>query len=55
MVQGSVTMAQSWHGHFEPKRVPEGVWMRCDGCQAREPGGMFANRIGELIVDGSGE
>ncbi len=24
--------AQSWHGHFEPKRVPEGVWMRCDGC-----------------------
>ena len=23
-----------WHGHFEPKRVPEGVWMRCDGCQA---------------------
>jgi acetyl-CoA carboxylase carboxyl transferase subunit beta len=27
-------MAQSWHGHFEPKRVPEGVWMRCDGCQA---------------------
>ncbi len=27
-------MAQSWHGHFEAKRVPEGVWMRCDGCQA---------------------
>ena len=26
--------AQSWHGHFEPKRVPEGVWMRCDGCGA---------------------
>ena len=26
--------ANSWHGHFEPKRVPEGVWMRCDGCQA---------------------
>ena len=24
----------SWHGHFEPKRVPVGVWMRCDGCQA---------------------
>ena len=23
----------AWHGHFEPKRVPEGVWMRCDGCQ----------------------
>jgi acetyl-CoA carboxylase carboxyl transferase subunit beta len=27
-------MAHGWHGHFEPKRVPEGVWMRCDGCQA---------------------
>ena len=26
--------AHAWHGHFEPKRVPEGVWMRCDGCQA---------------------
>src|SRR3954470_20448126 len=26
--------ANAWHGHFEPKRVPEGVWMRCDGCQA---------------------
>jgi acetyl-CoA carboxylase carboxyl transferase subunit beta len=24
----------AWHGHFEPKRVPVGVWMRCDGCQA---------------------
>ena len=24
----------AWHGHSEPKRVPEGVWMRCDGCQA---------------------
>ena len=24
----------SWHGHFEPKRVPEGVFMRCDGCGA---------------------
>ena len=24
----------SWHGHFEPKRVPEGVWMRCDSCRA---------------------
>jgi acetyl-CoA carboxylase carboxyl transferase subunit beta len=24
----------SWHGHFQPKRVPEGVWMRCDGCGA---------------------
>lgn len=30
----NAAMAQSWHGHFEPKRVPEGVWMRCDGCQA---------------------
>ncbi len=26
--------SNAWHGHFEPKRVPEGVWMRCDGCQA---------------------
>ncbi len=26
--------ANPWHGHFEPKGVPEGVWMRCDGCQA---------------------
>jgi acetyl-CoA carboxylase carboxyl transferase subunit beta len=26
--------ASPWHGHFEPKKVPEGVWMRCDGCQA---------------------
>src|SRR5947208_16512138 len=24
----------SWHGHFEEKRVPVGVWMRCDGCGA---------------------
>lgn len=26
--------ARTWHGQFEPKKVPEGVWMRCDGCQA---------------------
>jgi acetyl-CoA carboxylase carboxyl transferase subunit beta len=30
--EGRSTM--TWHGHFEPKRVPAGVWMRCDGCQA---------------------
>ena len=24
----------SWDGHFEPKRVPVGVFMRCDGCGA---------------------
>jgi len=24
----------AWHGHFEPKRVPERVWMGCEGCQA---------------------
>jgi acetyl-CoA carboxylase carboxyl transferase subunit beta len=24
----------AWHEHSEGKRVPEGVWMRCDGCQA---------------------
>jgi len=29
-----VTSANAWHGHFEPKRVPEGVWMRCDSCRA---------------------
>jgi acetyl-CoA carboxylase carboxyl transferase subunit beta len=26
--------AKSWHGHAEPKKVPVGVWIRCDGCQA---------------------
>ena len=26
--------AKTWHGHFEPKKVPDGVWIRCDGCQA---------------------
>ena len=26
--------ANPWHGHFGTKKVPEGVWMRCDGCQA---------------------
>src|SRR5262249_37439934 len=24
----------TWQGHFAAKGVPEGVWMRCDGCQA---------------------
>jgi acetyl-CoA carboxylase carboxyl transferase subunit beta len=24
----------AWHGHFEPKRVPERVWIGCEGCQA---------------------
>ncbi len=24
----------AWHGHSESKRVPEGVFMRCDGCSA---------------------
>ena len=24
----------AWHEHSEGKRVPEGVWMRCEGCQA---------------------
>src|SRR4051794_8876350 len=23
-----------WHGHFEMKGVPAGVFMRCDGCGA---------------------
>jgi acetyl-CoA carboxylase carboxyl transferase subunit beta len=26
--------ANAWHEHSEAKRVPEGVWMRCEGCQA---------------------
>ncbi len=27
--------ASTWHGHLGTKKVvPEGVWMRCDGCQA---------------------
>ncbi len=26
--------ASTWHSQFEPKKVPEGVWMRCEGCQA---------------------
>ncbi|WP_165229801.1 acetyl-CoA carboxylase, carboxyltransferase subunit beta [Aquisphaera insulae] len=26
--------ANAWQGHSETKRVPEGVWMRCDGCSA---------------------
>ena len=26
--------SNAWHGHFEPKRVPEKVWIGCDGCQA---------------------
>lgn len=28
------TSPSSWHGHAEGKKVPEGVWMRCDACQA---------------------
>ena len=24
----------AWHEHSEGKRVPPGVWMRCEGCQA---------------------
>ncbi|HEV3120326.1 MAG TPA: acetyl-CoA carboxylase, carboxyltransferase subunit beta, partial [Isosphaeraceae bacterium] len=26
--------SHGWHGHFESKKVPAGVWMQCDGCQA---------------------
>jgi len=26
--------ANAWYGHSESKRVPEGVFMRCDGCGA---------------------
>ena len=34
MAQRSGGSPSAWHGHFELKRVPEGVWMRCDGCSA---------------------
>jgi acetyl-CoA carboxylase carboxyl transferase subunit beta len=34
MAQKQADMPSSWYTQFEPKRVPEGVWMRCDGCQA---------------------
>lgn len=34
MARKSSGPPNSWHGHFEPKRVPEGVWMRCDSCRA---------------------
>jgi acetyl-CoA carboxylase carboxyl transferase subunit beta len=34
MATNRAASADPWHGHFEPKRVPPGVWMRCDGCQA---------------------
>jgi acetyl-CoA carboxylase carboxyl transferase subunit beta len=26
--------ANAWHGHSESKRVPEGIFMRCDSCSA---------------------
>jgi hypothetical protein len=35
----------SWHGHFEPKKVPEGVFMRCDGCKAT----LFRKRVIENL------
>ena len=35
----------AWHGHFEPKRVPEGVWMRCEGCQAT----LFRKQVDENL------
>ena len=34
MARKSAGTKNPWHGHFEPKRVPEGVWMRCDQCGA---------------------
>ncbi len=34
MAQKEGRSSNAWHGHFEPKRVPERVWMGCDGCQA---------------------
>ena len=43
MTQGRQTNA--WHGHFEPTRVPEGVWMSCDGCQAT----LFRKQVEENL------
>ncbi|MBX6312929.1 MAG: hypothetical protein IRY99_08455, partial [Isosphaeraceae bacterium] len=34
MATERLAKVHAWHGLFEPKGVPEGVWMRCDGCQA---------------------
>jgi acetyl-CoA carboxylase carboxyl transferase subunit beta len=34
MGQKEGRLSNAWHGHFEPKRVPEKVWIGCDGCQA---------------------
>jgi acetyl-CoA carboxylase carboxyl transferase subunit beta len=34
MSSASRASSHSWAEHLEAKRVPEGVWMRCDGCSA---------------------
>ncbi|HZW32197.1 MAG TPA: acetyl-CoA carboxylase, carboxyltransferase subunit beta [Isosphaeraceae bacterium] len=34
MGQREGRLASAWQGHFEPKRVPERVWIGCEGCQA---------------------
>jgi acetyl-CoA carboxylase carboxyl transferase subunit beta len=34
MAKRSGGSANAWYGHTESKRVPEGVFMRCDGCSA---------------------
>ncbi|MEO6809046.1 MAG: acetyl-CoA carboxylase, carboxyltransferase subunit beta [Isosphaeraceae bacterium] len=34
MAERGTAMPQSWHEHSGSKGVPEGVWMRCDGCGA---------------------
>jgi acetyl-CoA carboxylase carboxyl transferase subunit beta len=35
----------SWRQHSEAKRVPEGVWMRCEGCQAT----LFRKQVQENL------
>ena len=35
----------AWHQHSEAKRVPEGVWMRCEGCQAT----LFRKQVQENL------
>ena len=43
--RGDGRATNAWHGHFEPKRVPEGVWMRCEGCQAT----LFRKQVDENL------
>jgi acetyl-CoA carboxylase carboxyl transferase subunit beta len=37
--------SNAWHGHFEPKRVPQDVWIGCDGCHAT----LFRKQVEENL------